>query len=274
MPNEKALENGPCTWFERSAGTVHLRICAARGYNYWTGQEIVSETSADYFRDELAKYQTVKEIRVYVNSFGGSVEEALPIRNQLKRHTAKVVGIVDGFAASAASFILTGCDEVKMYANTTQMLHNMLGMSYGNSSAHRKAADDQDVIMTAIRQGYLEKAGGKLTDEQLMVILENETWLTAQQCFDYGLCDEVISDEVDLTAAKAMLEQANMTMEQHIAVRMAMATQIKELTMLTKTEPTPPEPETTPPEPTPTPKTNGEKLMAIFNKTKGGHTHA
>lgn len=233
------------------------------GYNWWSGEEEVSETSADFFRDELAKYPDVKQIKLYVNSFGGSVAEALPIRNQLKRHPASVTGIVDGFAASAASFILTGCDEVKMYSNTSQMLHNMLGSSYGNSNDHRKTADDQDALMSAIRQGYLEKSSGKLTEEKLIEILDNETWLNAQQCVEYGLCDEIISESVDLTAAKAMLEKANMSLEQHLAARKNLVAQIKEITMATSV---PPEPTVVPDQPQPM--TNAERLMAVFQKNQ------
>ena len=93
-------------------------------YDWWWDEMIESETSANHFKNELGKYSEVKEINLYVNSYGGSVYEAMSIRNQLKRHNAKVIGIVDGFAASAASFILTGCDIVKMYSNTMQMVLN------------------------------------------------------------------------------------------------------------------------------------------------------
>lgn len=200
----------------------------AGGYDWWSDQEVISETSADYFKEELAKYPDVKNINVYVNSFGGSVFEAMSIRNQLKRHSAKVTGIVDGFAASAASFILTACDVVKMYSNTTQMLHNMWNVAVGNSKQLRKAADDMDVMMAGNRQAYLEKSGGKLTEEKLIEILDNETWLTAEQCFEYGLCDEVIAEEVDLTNAKQLVQKMNKTLEEQITYNKNLSAQLKE----------------------------------------------
>ena len=86
-----------------------------------TMNTLKAKTSADYFKEELAKHQDVKFINIYVNSSGGEVMEAWQLGNQLKRHTAYVTGYVDGFACSAASFILTGCDKVVMYANTMQM---------------------------------------------------------------------------------------------------------------------------------------------------------
>lgn len=223
----------------------------AGGYDWWTDEEIISETSADYFKEELSKYPDVKNINLYCNSFGGSVFEAMSIRNQLKRHSATVTGIVDGFAASAASFILTGCDIVKMYSNTTQMLHNMWNVAVGNSKQLRKAADDMDVMMAGNRQAYLEKAGEKLTEEKLIEILDNETWLTAGQCLEIGLCDEVISEEVNLKNAEELVQKMNATMQQQINNNKKISEQLKEFVVRTPKE-------------EPIQKTNAEKLMAKF----------
>lgn len=225
-------------------------------YDFWNDMKIESETSANYFKEELAKYPDVKNINLYCNSFGGSVFEAMAIRNQLKRHSATVTGVVDGFAASAASFILTGCDVVKMYSNTTQMLHNMLNVVVGNSKQLRKAADDMDIMMIGNRQAYLEKANGKLTEEKLIEILDNETWLTAEQCLGYGLCDEVLAKEVDLTKAKQIMQQMNKTLEQQINYNKNLSAQLKELNADNSEKPKQ--------------KTNAEKLMAAFKIKNGG----
>jgi len=219
----KQLASDPTTLDMYIYGNVE-----AGGYDWWSDTEIISETSADYFKEELAKYPDVKQINVFVNSYGGSVFEAMSIRNQLKRHSATVVGIVDGFAASAASFILTACDTVKMYSNTTQMLHNMWNVAVGNSKQLRKAADDMDVMMAGNRQAYLEKAGDKLTEEKLVEILDNETWLTAEQCLGFGLCDEVVAEEKNLNTAKELVQKMNASMQQQIDFNKNLAMQLKE----------------------------------------------
>lgn len=214
------------------------------GYDWWKDEVIESETSAEHFRKELTKYSDVREIRLYVNSFGGSVFEAMAIRNQLKRHSATIVGYVDGFACSAASFILTACDTVKMYSNTMQMIHNALNAVFGNATELRKAADDLDQIMIGNRQAYLEKSNGKLTEEVLINMLEAETWLTASQCLEYGLADEVLESSVDLNEAEKMLEQRNQTLVQKINYNKALVALAKEIKASTATnEPEPiPEP--------------------------------
>lgn len=212
------------------------------GYDWWTDEVVESETSANHFRQELGKYPDATQINLYVNSFGGYVYEAMAIRNQLKRHDAHITGYVDGFAASAASFILTACDEVKMYSNTMQMIHNAINMAYGNSTQLRKAADDLDKIMEGNRQAYLEKSNGKLTEEKLIELLEAESWLTANDCLEYGLCDEVIAEEKDMTEAKQMLQQVNKTLEQNITYNKALVALAKEVKQVTPKEPEPIDP--------------------------------
>ena len=231
----------------------------------WTTWSIVeSENSAKFFKEALAAHPDVKQINVYVNSPGGYVMEAMAIRNQLKRHSANVTGYVDGFAASAAAFVLTGCDQVKMYSNTMQMIHNALNIAMGNAKELRKAADDLDAIMVGNRKAFLEKSGGKLTEEKLIELLDAESWLTAEQCLEYGLADEIIVEEVDLTKAKQMLQKVNTTIEQQLSYNKALAAQLRELAEPSKEEGAPPIPPA-PPEEKPPQQNKTQKLMvALF----------
>lgn len=231
-------------------------------YDWWNGELIESETSANHFRNELAKYPDVKQINLYVNSYGGYVYEAMSIRNQLKRHSAHVTAYVDGFACSAASFILTGCDEVFMYSNTMQMIHDMRIGVFGNSRELRKAADDNDVIMEGNRRAYLEKSGGKIAEETLKELMEAETWLTAQQCLEYGFCDKILEQEADLTAAKQMLQKVNKSFQQQVSYNKALVAQYREF--LQQSPPPDPNPPAEP-EPEPEPQQNkAQKLLAAL----------
>ena len=126
------------------------------GYDWWTDQTIESETSANHFREELAKYPNVTQINVYINSYGGSVFEGTAIYNQLRRHPAHKTVYIDGFACSVASVIAMAGDEVVMPRNAMMMIHRAIMGAWGNSDELRKAADDLDVINRALfrRQYY------------------------------------------------------------------------------------------------------------------------
>ena len=186
------------------------------GYDWWSGESIESNTSANHFKSELEKYPDVKFINLFVNSNGGDVMEAMAIRNQLKRHPAYVTGYVDGFACSAGSFILTGCDKVIMYSNTMQMLHNMWQYCAGNYKELRKYSDDLEQISIGNRQAYVEKSNGKMNVEDVTRILDNSSWLTAEQCLEYGLADEIVNETKDLVEAQKIAQQVNKNLQQQM----------------------------------------------------------
>lgn len=119
--------------------------------------------------------------------------EGSAIYSQLKRHNAKVTVYIDGFACSIASVIAMAGDKVIMSENAVMMIHNAWAVAAGNSAQLRKIADDLDVINKANKAAYLVKSNGKITNEELTEMLDNETYLSAEDCVKYGFCDEISS---------------------------------------------------------------------------------
>lgn len=198
-------------------------------YDWWGNRLIESETSANHFRNELARYPDVNQINVYINSYGGSVFEGTAIYNQLRRHRAHKTVYIDGFACSIASVIAMAGDRIIMPKNALMMIHNMWMGVYGNAAELRKASDDLDTINAAGRNAYLAKAGDKLTEERLIEMMDAETWLTAEQCIELGLVDEYAEKDADMTNAAQVLNKANLDIEQRIAVHKSLAAQLREL---------------------------------------------
>lgn len=161
----------------------------SNSYDWW-GEEIHSETSADFFRDKLAEYPDVKQINLYINSLGGSVLEGTAIYNQLRRHPAHVTAYIDGFACSIASVIAMSADTVIMPRNAVMMIHNMWTFVSGNAKELRKCADDLEKLNEISKNAYLEKSNGKITSEKLTELMDGETYLSAEQCIEYGLADK------------------------------------------------------------------------------------
>lgn len=230
------------------------------GYDWWKEEVIRSETSANTFREELAKYPDVQQINLYINSYGGSVFEGTAIYNQLRRHPAHKTVYVDGFACSIASVIAMAGDEVVMPRNALMMVHNMAMGVFGNSEELRKAADDLDKINEAGREAYLQKAGDKLTPEMIAQMEADETWLTAEECIQYGLADRYAEQDADMSQAAAVLQKANLNLEQRLRVQRSLAAQLRQLTQHQNQEPVP-----APGEPGPKNKTN-----PLFELFKGG----
>lgn len=170
-----------------------------------------STTSQRYFVENLAGVTQEQTVELYINSMGGDVKEALGIVNALKRCPAKVVAYVDGFAASAASVIIQGADEIYMPRNTCMMLHNARWITEGNPKELRKSADDLEVINQTIINSYATRAGEKLSAKVLQQILDEETWLTAEQCIQYGLADGFTDYDADIQKAAEQFKAAAQT---------------------------------------------------------------
>lgn len=164
-------------------------------YDWWSGEKIESQTSANYVQKQLEITKDVSQINIYINSYGGEVKEGLAIYNQLKRHTAQKTVYVDGFACSIASVIAMAGDKVIMGTNTLMMIHHASMGAWGNAEELRKAANDVEIIDKASCSSYLAKAGDKLSEEILKELLDSQTWLNAEQCLQYGLCDEIAGKE-------------------------------------------------------------------------------
>ncbi|WP_294405572.1 head maturation protease, ClpP-related [uncultured Clostridium sp.] len=164
-------------------------------YNWWTGEKTESETSANHIKQVLESNQNATEINLYINSYGGEVKEGLGIYNQLKRHPAQVNVYIDGFACSIASVIAMAGDKVVMGTNALMMIHHASMCAWGNAEELRKAANDLEVIDQASCSSYISKAGEKLDEDTLKQLLDNQTWLNANQCLEYGLIDEIAGQE-------------------------------------------------------------------------------
>lgn len=180
-------------------------------FDWWTWEYEESKTSAEYFRKALAEIPETDTIELHINSYGGSVKEGVAIYNQLKQKKCKeIVAYVDGFAYSIASIILQAADRRVMGLGTSLLIHNMWLAVAGNAEDLRKAADDLDVLMESNRQIYMEKVN--ITEDELIEMLNAETYLTPQQAVEMGFADEVNS-KTD-AGEGAMLEQMQMQLSQ------------------------------------------------------------
>ncbi len=134
----------------------------------------------------------VKDITVYINSPGGDVMAGAEIYTALREHSDQGKGHitvkVSGIAASAASIVAMAGDEILMSPVAYMMIHNpWTGPLYGNAKDLRKQADVLDVISEGLINAY-ERRTGKSRDE-LMKMLDGETYMSAQTCIDEGFAD-------------------------------------------------------------------------------------
>ncbi|MCX0373389.1 Clp protease ClpP [Clostridium perfringens] len=158
--------------------------------------------SSQSFTEELESLGDISILNVYINSPGGDVFEGYAIFNVLRRKAdnCQINVYIDGMAASIASVIAMAGTHISMPSNAVMMIHRASIGIYGNSDVLAKGIKFLEKIDNNMKQTYINRSNGKLDDSTLDFLFSNgDTWLTAQECLEYGLCDEV-TEEIKISA--------------------------------------------------------------------------
>jgi ATP-dependent Clp endopeptidase proteolytic subunit ClpP len=147
---------------------------------------------ADEFVSDLQALGNVSQITCRINSPGGDIFAAVAIYTQLKTHSAKVIAIIDGIAASAATFPLMAADEIQMPNGASVMIHDPLAGLQGLYKAEEliKHANALKVIKDNIVSIYVGRTG--ISKSKLIDMMSEETWMTADEALANGFCDTII----------------------------------------------------------------------------------
>lgn len=142
--------------------------------------------------------QTIQEangddLEVIINSGGGDVYAGSEIYTLLKDYKGQVTVKIVGVAASAASVIAMAGDKVMISPTAQIMIHNVSSVSIGDYQDH---AHESEVVKNwnkSIANAYRLKSG--LSEEELLDLMNKETWLNAQEALEKGFVDEIMFDE-------------------------------------------------------------------------------
>ena len=129
---------------------------------------------------------TAQRVHVRINSPGGDAFAGVAMANAIRAYPGEVIVHVDGYAASAASFLVAAAERVIMGAGAMVMVHKAWTIAMGNSDGLMQQA------------GVLEKLDGeqaamfraKSPDYDWESALAAETWFTADEAIAIGLASE------------------------------------------------------------------------------------
>lgn len=158
------------------------------GFDFWDDSGF---TALDVVR-ALATLGRDKPVEVHLNSGGGFVDEGIAIYNVLKAHKGETTCFVDGVAASAASVLAMGCDELVMNTGSVMMIHDPSGFTMGTEEDHQKSIEMLGTLGDALAEIYAEKTGRSV--KEMRADMREEIWMTAQEAVDAKLADRVASD--------------------------------------------------------------------------------
>lgn len=157
----------------------------------WFGEDCTCPSDVQKIINQL---QTGDEIEVYINSPGGVIEVGSEIYTLLRIHSDIVKIYITGEACSAAS-IVAMASYCEMAPTALMMVHCVSTRAEGN---HNNLEHTAEVLRTADRalcMAYVAKS--KMTEEEVTLMMEKETWLTATQAKELGLIDGIMFEKTE-----------------------------------------------------------------------------
>ncbi len=191
-PNEKRK------WFAiKSASDDTTDIMIYEDVGIWgvTAKDFIAELNAI----------ATPKIAVRINTMGGEVFDGLAIYNSLKKCPKDVTVIVEGIASSVGSIIAMSGKKILMAPQSMMMIHMPWSYCQGNATAMRKEAAILDKIADEMVQIYTARTG--LDSAKIKAFLEDETWMTAEECRANGFCDG-LTDTADAGAVAVAAKRA------------------------------------------------------------------
>jgi ATP-dependent protease ClpP protease subunit len=143
--------------------------------------QIGTEITDVQFNKDLNAFRD-QDVLLRANSPGGAVYHGLAIYNAIKEHGRCDIQI-DGLAASMMTIIMLAARKISMAKNALIMIH----LPDGGSDVELSKVTDIAL------NNYSERTG--ISSEEILKMLEAETWMTAQEALELGFIDE-ITDEV------------------------------------------------------------------------------
>lgn len=156
-------------------------------------------------RDALDRLPSGEDLTLEVNSVGGDVDAAAEMYSVIRNAVSdgrRIVAEVQSLAASAASWLILACNEVRISLSAQLMIHCAWGVALGNARAMSHAAEDLGMTDETILNLYCVKCGGKASRETLQQLMDHETYITAPEAVRMGLADSIIGghDPADFPA--------------------------------------------------------------------------
>lgn len=137
------------------------------------------------------------EISLYINSPGGSVDDTMAIYDTMRFIASPVATYCIGRAQSGGAVILAAGAKGKRFAlpHAKIMLHQPWGGVSGQAEDIRIQAEEILRAKKLINEILAKHTG--LTPEKLAEETERDKYMTAQEAKEWGLIDEVLSEQSD-----------------------------------------------------------------------------
>jgi ATP-dependent Clp protease protease subunit len=157
--------------------------------------EEVNEASANTIVAQLlhlAYADPKKDIKLYINSPGGTVYDGLAIYDTIQFISPDVQTIGIGLQASMGSFLLSSGTKGKRFAlpNSRIMIHQPSSGTQGKVTDQEISLRESIFVKKQLNEMLARNTGQKLA--KIEKDMERDFWMSSEEAVAYGIIDEVI----------------------------------------------------------------------------------
>jgi len=129
-------------------------------------------------------------IKIFINSGGGSITAGISSMDTILRTKVPVHTYVDGYCASAATFLSVVGTKRFISRNSYMLIHQLSSQFWGKYSELEDEKQNLDLMMDMIKNTYRDYT--KVPTEQIDEILKHDLFWDAETCKTLGLVDEIV----------------------------------------------------------------------------------
>jgi ATP-dependent Clp endopeptidase proteolytic subunit ClpP len=133
----------------------------------------------------------LEEVPIYlhINSFGGSVFDAMTAIDTILSSKIPIYTIVEGATASAGTLISVVGKKRYITPNAYMLIHQLYSEYWGKMNELEDEFKNLQILMDRIKNIYKEHA--KIPKKELSEILKHDLWWDSEKCMKFGLVDEL-----------------------------------------------------------------------------------
>lgn len=171
----------------------------------WFGDEMTPQSVHDALYGE--KGDLTDDVHITLNSYGGSVNAATQIHDEISAYPGKVHITISGTAASAAVGLVMAADELDMTAGSMMMIHDPVAMAYGNARDMQSMIETLNTAKDSILNVYEGRI--KITRDKAAELMSAETWMDSKTALEYGFIDGIAEKkETENSAGERVYDKA------------------------------------------------------------------
>lgn len=175
-------------------------------------------------REALA--ESDKPVTVEVNSGGGDLFAGNEIYYMLHERGNVTVDIV-GLCASAATIAACGGVHIRAIPGMQYMIHNVSCGAYGDYNEMDKTSEVLQNANVSVSNVYQQRTG--LSEEKLLELMNEETWMDAKRAKELGFIDEIIGENKKRTLNNAFCQILSDEVKDRIRATVSNPEELKDL---------------------------------------------